>query len=249
MKLLGDLSEQESEYQKKVGKLATKIAKSMNPKAPVQHGKDHANNWKYVSEVAEVCEDGVNAFMQRLVASLKKFPVEKSDDDDSKNDESDVAAEVLVKNAVIMDEATAHAEVASSYGGNWLRLVHVCNGKIVFNSFRDLYLMLLMLAKYNQNCGGFEVASVSQESDNTLEWPHFKVLIRPAPKESKKKKKAANVNYACTRAEEKVLDELKLNMPTEDDDEDEEEDKNAEEFLNLPGHVCEVALIHKAMLT
>ena len=143
---------------------------------------------------------------------------------------------------MLKSQENAEKDLETVYGGNWLRAVDICSGTVTYNDFKNLYFMLLILAKYNQNCGGYKIISVRQEEDDK-QYGDVVVFVRPWQKEDAKE--AISVNFEWTKQEENVLESLKMNIAEEDEDEEEEEEEEEEDnWLNLPGHVCKIQLIH-----
>jgi len=245
MKQLDELSAVETEYYSKCKSLVFIMTSAMHTDKLLQHDNSHANSYQYCSEIAEVCSDHVNELMTKLVSAVKRFPTQhEATDDDTKDSNEKDMVEILIMNASVKEQETAQKEVETLYDGNWLRMVDLCSSKMIFHSFKELYFMLLILAKYNMNCCGFEMVSFKQTIDKQKEWPDIQIWIKPTPKNVAARNKPTNVNYMCTVNEEKILSELRLNLAMDDEEDD---DENEEEFLNLPGHICKVSLLHKSM--
>jgi len=240
-KKLAEMTVRENEYYEKCDKLSKKLAASMTSVNAIQHDKDHKNNWKYVSEVAAVCTDSLNTLLSELDAAAKKFAA-STDDEEEKSDES-LSINLQIVMASLMEKNKAKKQV-KAYDGNWLRFVNICSASITYSNFKALYVMLLILATYKQNCIGYSILSIRKDEDESKEWPAIIVLVKPVQKNDANNS-PLSVDLGCSQVEEEALNALKLNM--EPADPDDEEDEPEPYFLNLPGHVCEIKLIHKQM--
>eukprot|EP01084_Bolivina_argentea_P015238 28493_1 len=232
-------TEQDDYYQKCID-LTVNISSSINTPTVIEHDSEtHTNNWNYINSIAQVCEESLNALAKQLVGGIGSFS-------DNNNYDSDSIK--IIK--TIKDEQSAKEEVEKIYNGNWLRVVDACKETIIHNDFKELYFMLLMLAKYNHNCCGFDIISIKQINKTNI-----CVLVEPVQYSvddddenqngNDYKKEIVLIDMKCTEDEENILVSLKMNMSVNDDDDDEPEDE--EEFLNLPAHICQIEFIHKAV--
>ena len=222
------------EYEVKCEKLCKKMQGKIKTKGEVEHDRDEQNTWQYMSQIADVCRDSVDEFLEKLVNATNKL-----DTDDTKND--DIPPPQIIK-ASVKDESEAKQEVESLYNGNWHRVIDCCRASIIYDNYKQLYYILLILAKYNQNCCGFEILRIGSNStqteagygDNQLE---IIINMRPVQtKGGKGKKRKIDLKKECTSNQLEILKDLQMDMDLEDPDEPEPE------FLNLPAHVITVNL-------
>eukprot|EP01084_Bolivina_argentea_P021637 40197_1 len=127
----------------------------------IQHDSDHGNNWEYMRAMAEICQKPLDEFCNNLVDSVKLFSANNNDNDSKSNDNDNESIEVI--KAFITNVDQAKEQVEKEYNGNWLQLINICQANIIHNNFKDLYFMLLILAKYNQMFCGFKVISIQNE--------------------------------------------------------------------------------------
>merc|ERR1712228_35224 len=237
---LDDMTDKQQEYYKKCMNLVFKMSmaiKSQDGTKAIEHDGDHKNTWNYVEQIAETCQDSFFDFAQRLVDSIESF----NDEDNETSNGWDMTA---VIRGQLMPANIAKDRVDND---NWLRLVNVGRACIVYNCFKELYAMLLILAKYNQNCCGFEIVQIRNQghivpSLRSKGWSNIVVSVKPVQFEKEMKEERIMKNLGCTEDEEDVLNDLKMDKSKDEDDEKDDD----EEFLNLPGHVCELQLIHRA---
>ena len=243
-KILNQMSITEIEFYQKCGNLTSKMSSLIIAPSPIQHDAEETNSWKYISQIADVCQDSVNEFLEKLINGIKSFKIKK--------EKNDYAPLEIIK-AKVKNEQIAKKECKEKYDGNWLRVIDCCRAQIIYNNFKELYFILLILAKYNSNCAGFELVSIQTNDDDDdgdddqkekdkskkQEIPDTIILIRPVPKNQDKEKIVTiDLEQECNKKQTKILNGLKMNLDEDDD----------EEFLNLPGHICTIILTHRAMI-
>jgi len=229
-----DMTDLQREYFEKCVNLVFQMSmtiKSHSGHKIIQHDDDHQNKWDCVRQSAEECQNYLFDFAAKLVDSTAKF----GEGDVSSNGRNGYDMTAVIR-GMLMPENIAEDRVEN---GNWLRLVNVCRATIVYNCIRELYAILLILAKYNQNCGGFELIQIkdqgrfvpSRSAVKNTGWSNILVSVKPVQDGNKIVRERKVINLGCTEEEEKVLVGLKM---------------DTDKLLNLPGHVCEIQLVHRA---
>lgn len=221
-------------YETKCEKLIKKMEGKIKTKGAIEHDADEQNTWQYISQIADVCRDAVDEFLEKLSNATIKL-----DTDDTKTDDINMSPPQIIK-ASVKDESEAKQECESLHNGNWHRVIDCCRANIIYDNYKQLYYILLILAKYNTNCCGFEILKIETNQpqidqgygDNKLD---IILIIRPVQTKGKGKKRKINLKGDCSSEQMVILTDLQMDM---DDDEDEPE----VEFLNLPAHVITINL-------
>merc|ERR1712154_697757 len=164
------------------------------------------------------------------VDSIKLFA---KNEDDAKTDDHPLPTEVI--KASLKKLKRSKEKVDTHFDKNWLCLVDVCRASIIHNNFKELYFILLILAKYKQNCFGFEIVKIENGYKDNINqrWAVITLLIKPVKDGMDKNKDDMDVE--CTMDEAKILEKMHWKISKSDDDE-----------AALPGHVCEVQFVHRA---
>eukprot|EP01084_Bolivina_argentea_P021636 40196_1 len=215
-------TKKQNDIKNKCNHIISSISSSINPPSPLQHDNDHGNNWEYISPMAEICLDPFHEFINNLTNSLKLFTSNTN---------------INIIKPPIKEFKSSNEKVNNKYNGNWLQLIDVCRARIIYTDYNQLYFILLILAKYNTNCFGFEVVKIINDNYITL-------YIKPA----KKKAINNNIKLEYTSQEQKLLESIKTNINQDEDEEDESDSEDEDENENvsgLPGHICEIQIIHK----
>ena len=266
---LGELTAND-EYFGRCNDIANKIRANIITPTPVTHDDaDHENNWEYIESMGKLCQQPLYECLENLVDSIKLFPEYKEDQQEP--------TEVI--KAGLKKYKRAKEKVQTNYSGNWLRLVDVCRSSIVHNNFQELYYLLLILARYRDNCFGFEIIKIKNRYQKPTDqgWADVTLLIKPVKINQTVVYGGKMIDLECDVDEEKVVESLDMgynkkeqsDLPENDNEdgaESYEYDITAVEGINgpavstvgngnideaadaeLPGHICEVQLIHRDM--
>eukprot|EP01084_Bolivina_argentea_P233323 393024_1 len=150
--------------------------------------------------MAELCQEPLLQCLRNLVDSIKYFPSNTCDKDEHKETE--------VISSALQERSVSEEKVFSKYNGDWLRLVDVCGANIVHNDFKELYYMLLILAKYHKNCFGFEIVDVQNTyRDSTNHgWGDVKIWVKPVDQMNAHGWSHDMMHVECSMDEQKALE-------------------------------------------
>ncbi len=215
-------TKKQNDIKNKCNNIISQLSSSITTPLPLQHDNDHGNNWEYICSMAEICLDPFHEFINNLTNSLKLFTCNTN---------------INIIKPPLKEYKSSNEKVNNKYNGNWLQLIDVCRARIVYTNYKQLYFILLIIAKYNTNCFGFQVIQITNNNYITL-------YIEPAKKQSIDN----NIKLEYTSQEQKLLESIKTNtnQQNESDNEiDSEEDDENENVSGLPGHICELQIIHE----
>jgi len=188
------------EYYKKCTDLAEKFNEQhINRPSPIMQPEDQ-KDWKSLVWTAEKLQDPLKVFMENIRDQIGADRLE-------------------VHTAGLKGVERSIQKVEMDYDGNWRRLLDVCRGGVVHQSFEDLYHILELLLNRHDNVFGFRVVRVKNryKKPTYQGWADIHLLIEPV----------ATVNK---------------DSGSGSDDHD-----KGSSAVDIPMHICEIQFSHSKM--
>ena len=199
------------EYFAKCNSLCSQFAeRNMNRDPPILQAANQ-KDWKSLVSAAEKMQGPLREFMENVQQTVGTDTVE-------------------VHQAPVKGVERASEKVEMDYDGNWRRLLDVCRGGIVHESYQELARILTLLLEHHDNVFGFKVVRCKNRYSNPTQhgWADIHLLL------------VVSVTKPWEGA---------LKAEAEDDGKSEENamTKYQNRYAAYPPHICEVQLSHIEM--